>query len=253
MKTSALAKLKQRFGAKTQTGGKGTFRRKKKKTSNLQRNSRDPKELLYRKLIDQINFDIQCVEKDDLHSWESYLKDELFWFVLKLSKRDVDRKYQKSTKLYRLSNIIKNYDDFIDKQLVISKNEQLFFQQNYEFIQKLFNNHGIEFWTKTIQLLKKSLEKKEYLKTISETTSETSENNKEKETQQTEETDKKEDTIELLVEENSDESVTKQQLKQICYEKSREIHPDKYPKQTQKYKELLNKLQNTFTIQHYQL
>lgn len=241
MKQSALSILQQKFGKKTQTGGKGSFRRKMKRSSHLQKNIRDPIELDYRKLIDSLNFKIQCLSEEDTLLWNLFIDNELFYFLMELSKKDMNRKYQKQTKLYKLSILKEFYDDCIQLQLVNEINGAYFFQQNYKFIKKLLSERGFEYWKDTLQLFQKNIEKGDY-----RNTNEENEDNKETISP---------NELLTLFGLSTNEIPSKEQLKKAYYKKSLEYHPDKHPNEIKKYTDLFKKMKQSYQqlVNYYKL
>lgn len=144
----------------SQIGGKGTMRRKKKKTGNFFKKRVTENELKYRNKIRNINEMIKKIEDIEIYEkLKNFLDNELEDLGFSIEKEDLRKEKKKEIDeikedglLYVYSILIKN----VDKPLE-------FDMDSYIKIKELFLEDGIEMFVKFIEELENDIIKKKYL------------------------------------------------------------------------------------------
>ena len=123
----ARAKLKARL-KKTQTGGKGSMRRKKKTKSHIKRTRLSEEEKEFNKIIKKINTTISTIEAEYIELWNIYIDDWMFDMCMDLKRKDF-----KNKKL-DLDLIKEEYMDTFENLINISESEisRSTFKSNYK-------------------------------------------------------------------------------------------------------------------------
>ena len=94
MDPKVKAILQKKFG-KTQTGGKGSIRRKRKNTKSKIVSARiSPEEKHFINLFQNANIAINSLQGDKLQLWNSHFRDWLFDIVMEFRKKDFNKKSQ---------------------------------------------------------------------------------------------------------------------------------------------------------------
>ena len=154
---NALEKLQKKFKNKTQIGGKGTFRRKTKKTSSLSNHKKVVTlvEKRYKKIIDQINNFVneKIVSSDNYEQFYNYVNEQTTNLFSNFKRKE-----------YLKKKVIEDKKEFIDQYLLNNMNNETLLKVNYKIKEKTFSEQGIDTILNFYYELWDSINKKDYLK-----------------------------------------------------------------------------------------
>tara|TARA_Y100000741_G_C18243461_1_gene554551 strand:+ start:733 stop:1188 length:456 start_codon:yes stop_codon:yes gene_type:complete len=144
----------------SQIGGKGTMRRKKKKTGNFFKKRVTENELKYKNKIRNINEMIKEIEDIEIYEkLKNFLDNELEDLGFSIEKEDLRKEKKKEIDeikedglLYVYSILIKNVDKPLEFDI-----------DSYVKIKELFLEDGIDMFVKFIEELENNIIKKKYL------------------------------------------------------------------------------------------
>tara|TARA_Y100001933_G_scaffold260828_1_gene313902 strand:+ start:1333 stop:2112 length:780 start_codon:yes stop_codon:yes gene_type:complete len=245
----ARKKLQNKF--KSQIGGKGSVRRKKKITHSRLNDSRikTKEELKLENTIININKQIKDIEDKDTHDLAMiYLEDTIFFHLQGVDRHDVNKKdffklIKKEPSEFFNSNFLvqhENYNQDNSDNQNENENEQpsfLFKEQNLNTFREYFSRDGIYYILSLFTEIDKILETKQYL-----------------EVEEQQEELSVSDCFQIL-DLDETEIPTKKQLILAYRKKALEMHPDKHPDETEKYEDLFKTLNKSykFLLSRYNL
>jgi len=219
--------LKKKFNL-VQTGGKGTIRRKKKFKSKIISTRISDDEKIYNKLIDNTNDMINLINQSDIECWNIYFEDYIFDVISDLKKKDIKKKQN-------IDYIKENYEDIFLDNLLTEHNNKYLLLKNFKYFKNLLSENGYLYLCNNIENLEKTISKKEYIYTKKDIN-----------------IDNIDDLYDIL---KLDKLCipSKIDLKKAYLKRSCEVHPDKHPKEIQKYSELFQKINNAYKtlLQYY--
>jgi hypothetical protein len=223
MDPKVKAILQKKFG-KTQTGGKGSMRRKRKNTKSKLINTRlTPEEKNFINMIQNANIAINSLQGDKLHLWNSYFKDWLFDTVMEFRKKDFNKKSEVNALYFQ-----EYYDEIFNLEFLEEKNKRMLFKNSYKYCKKIFSPQGYDYMLTSLEQIPKTILKQDYIHT-----------GEKKEVENVNE------LLELL-ELKSEEIPTKSDLKKAFLKKSTKIHPDKHPNEIEKYSKLFQEINEAY-------
>ena len=228
-------KLEEKFGKNTaRTGGKGSRRRKTlNKKSKIQSTHLSNEEKEYSNIIQKINNLIEHITNDDnIELWNFYVT-EYFGDYLFDSKK-------KNFKDIKYSNIEDEddplFDEFIEN-ILDEEDDKIIIKYNYVFLKSILTNNGYEIFYYYLEDLPKILEKEEYIP---------------------EDCDNDDEDINVneyltLLGLPLHEIPTKELLRKSYFKLSTKVHPDKHPKEQEKYNKLFAELNKAYhsLIEYY--
>ena len=223
MDPKVKAILQKKFG-KTQTGGKGSVRRKKKNTKSKISTSRiSTEEKNFINLIKNANNSINLLSDDKLFLWNSHFKDWLFDTVMEFRKKDFNKKSQVDVAYFQ-----EYYDEIFNLEFLEEKNNRMIFKNSYRYCKKIFSLQGYEYILTSLEQIPKNINKETFIHT-----------GEKKEIENVNE------LIELL-ELPQGEIPTKSDLKKAFLKKSTKLHPDKHPNEVDKYTKLFQEIKQSY-------
>lgn len=221
---SARNKMKAKFQS-TRTGGKGSFRRKRKNRSNIKSSRITAEERDFNRKIDTINKYIVNLKGDEKELWESYLEDYLFETCVELSRKDIKKK-----SAWTLETIKEDWQDFYNLHYFEETMGYYLFKKNWKFLKQVYSEQGYDYQLNFYEDLRKILEKKEYKSGLQAEADEITDVN---------------DLLELL-ELPKDQKPKKDVLKKAYWKKSMLWHPDKHPDEVDKYTKLFSDVEKAY-------
>ena len=220
---TARNKLKAKFQS-TRTGGKGSFRRKKKNRSIIKSRITSEERDFNRK-IDTINKYIVKLLGDEKELWESYLEDYLFETCVELSKKDIKKKSS-----WTLETIKEDWESFYNLHYFEETMGYCLFKKNWKFLKEVYSEQGYEYQLNFYEDLRKILDKKEYQYNLQAEADEITDVN---------------ELLELL-DLPKDQKPKKEVLKKAYWKKSMQSHPDKHPTEVDKYTKLFSDVEKAY-------
>jgi len=220
----AREELRKRLGM-SQTGGKGTVRRKKK-TSNVHIISSrlNPEEKEYSDIIDRVNNEISNIKGDRYELWYQYLVDYMIDIGTDFKKKD----FKKNSR-FNLDYMREHYEDFFYQYLLKPVSGKYMFKKDYSLMKNQFSEKGYLYLLGNIRLFAEVIQKEEYL-----------ENNGEEEA--IVDVSKFHEVLDIPNDSVPEKSV----IKKAYLKKSTKVHPDKHPDEYDKYNLLFQEVQTAY-------
>lgn len=222
----ARENLKKRF-AGSQTGGKGSVRRKKKANNVHIVNTRlNPEEKEYNDIIDEVNQKISGLSGDRYELWDIYLNDYMIEIGTEFRKKD----FKKDSK-FNTDYMKENYENFFYEYLLRDSNSKQLFKKEFKFMKNQFSENGYLYLLGNIRSFIDVIDKEEYIESKEE-----------------------EDVIENIDQYyeilglEKDKIPEKTEIKKAYLKKSAKVHPDKHPDEYDKYTTLFQEVQGAYKI-----
>jgi len=144
---------------KNQIGGKGTVRRKVKRTGNVFRKRLTEEDICFKNKIIRINNLIETIKDDyDYSKFKLHLDCEFEEIGNSIDKNDLKKSFKDD-----YDNIKDNELDYVYKLLVIDIDRPLKFNDNYKNIKDRYGDDVLEIMNDCVRDIEITLEKKNYL------------------------------------------------------------------------------------------